>query len=157
MQSKRGVVRSSRVGEKSSISYNILRIHVARSRHIILAERSAARLALWNLHPVLSHLGRRPGRFPPPEPCHASSTMTSRLRSGRYTKPAVCEHQPGVDHQSLLSPMHGIRHARYAIRTWSLTSRCCPIDLLAVPGSVALSAAPAASGAHSSDSAARSV
>jgi hypothetical protein len=141
---------------RSNMSHIILRIHVARSRHIILAERSAARLALWNLHPVLSHSGRRPGRFPPRNPSHASSTMTCRLRSGRCTKPAVWQHRPGAGHWSLLSSVYGIRHARYACRTWSLTLAASQIDLLAVPGSAVGSAAPTASAAHNSDSTARS-
>jgi hypothetical protein len=64
------LIKHAEVIREFPVSHNILRIHVARSRHIILAERSAARLALWNLHPVLSRSRRRPGRFLPPEPYH---------------------------------------------------------------------------------------
>ncbi len=102
----------------SAGSYNILRIHVARSRHIILAERSAVRLALWNLHQALLHPRHGSGRLQRPEHSHASSTTTRCLCLGRCTKSCVRPHRPCANDEQTLWPMQRTLHARYALRTW---------------------------------------
>jgi len=95
------------------------------------------------------------GRLHLPEPYRLGSTTTRRLRSAPCTKPYFRQYWPCVDDQPALQPMQRIPRARYAIRTWWLTSRDCPMGMLVVRGSGVGLSAPVAWDAHTSGNAAR--
>jgi hypothetical protein len=62
----------------------------------------------------------------------------------RCTKRYVRQFWPSTDGQVVLPPLQRIPRARYAIRTWLLTSHLCPMCVVVVRDSAALSSAPAA-------------
>ncbi len=115
----------------ASLSHNELRIDVARSRHIILAERSAARLALWGLHRVLL--------FPSRGFILYSVAGEIALSNG------------SIRAVSWLSRIQRIRGSRYTPRTCTDTAGCCLTGMLVVRGSDAGRSAPAAWAAHMPD------
>src|SRR5207249_137174 len=90
------------------------RIHVAPRRHIILAERSAARLTLWNLHHVLSPPGHSRSRLELPGHWRLDPTTTRSVPSEHCTKSCIRQHRLCLDdkHPAQTHARHTTRQVR---------------------------------------------